>query len=90
MKPFKLPPATEGARSTACGGSALEAALARLKEAQEILAEAPDWKPAQERVRDAEAALDRENTRAVAALRAALTPNDELCGGGPEGDSDAR
>ena len=62
-------------RTTACGGSALEAALARLKEAQEILAEAPDWKPAQERVRDAEAALDRENERAVASAALSMTPN---------------
>lgn len=82
MKPFKLPPTTEGARSTACGGSALEAALARLKEAQEILAEAPDWKPAQERVRDAEIALDRENKRAVVLLKAALTPNGAFSDGG--------
>lgn len=52
--------------------SNLETAIERLEEARKILALNPGLPAAQERVRDAERALDHENECVIAVLKAAL------------------
>ena len=57
-------------------GSALEKALKHMEECEEILAENPDWKPAQERVNDAEKRVRMEMENSIKELKRRLVPND--------------
>jgi hypothetical protein len=67
--------AADIARRSAADCSALEVALEKYREAKSILAENPEWKPAQERFADADKRLQAECESAIADIKAKILPN---------------